>query len=723
MRLLKLIFSFILISLIPCTLSAQILSGGVGYIPQSSQVDWTNAGLLNTYSTADNFINVVTDYSADPTGVADSYQAVRNAIDEAKTLSGITIIYFPGGTYKIGSQILLDETSEGNIIFQGYSAYSTVLNFTVAATTRCFYIKGSSSNQLTVTADISKGATVFSANNLSSSYNANDWIHFYENSHPLNAFPKGVGQITKLVSVNGNTGTIKDEASKAYDTDYSLKVEKITPIQNVGIEKLKIYRANTGNHDNGDNILFDKAINCWVRGVDAHYTCRHHIRIMFSSHIEISGCYFHEARRYAAGGRGYGVCIEYSTTNCLIENNVFYKFRHAMVLQGGANCNVITFNYSEDQETLSTEGDLTIHGNYPYANLLEQNIVEWITSGNYDGKKNGPYNAFVRNYMYNDDIIALRDIPQTSIIGHYITDDYPYACTGSTTSISRDTYGYESGTNHVSHPMAWASPSQRNNAVCGDHSYYYSARPDFLSTSYSFPAVGARPATSQNIPAKDRWNDEPLNKTYSAGMTQWPASAIPPPRPQNLAISNAGQAGQNPILTWSSVSGAVSYNVYRDTEAGWELWEEDVTSTTWTDQLITISDPSEPEALEVFYCVSTVNQYDTESSKSDDVSTWGEGFFKDSQGKIIAEKFGLSPNFPNPFNPVTSIRFSLPRAAKVTLIVYNLLGQEVSRLVDRNITAGFHTVKWDASRVTSGTYIYKIVAGEFTAVKKMVVIK
>ncbi len=87
------------------------------------------------------------------------------------------------------------------------------------------------------------------------------------------------------------------------------------------------------------------------------------------------------------------------------------------------------------------------------------------------------------------------------------------------------------------------------------------------------------------------------------------------------------------------------------------------------------------------------------------------------------ETFSLSQNYPNPFNPVTSIDFELPVSGKVKLTIYNILGQEITRLVDRNMQAGYHTVKWDASRVASGTYIYKIVAGEFTAVKKMVVIK
>ncbi|MFC1564429.1 T9SS type A sorting domain-containing protein, partial [candidate division KSB1 bacterium] len=92
-------------------------------------------------------------------------------------------------------------------------------------------------------------------------------------------------------------------------------------------------------------------------------------------------------------------------------------------------------------------------------------------------------------------------------------------------------------------------------------------------------------------------------------------------------------------------------------------------------------------------------------------------------GGSYPREYGLAQNYPNPFNPVTEIKYQLPKASSVTLSVYNLLGQEVAKLVDMDMPAGYHSVKWDASRVASGTYIYKIVAGEFTAVKKMVVIK
>ena len=87
------------------------------------------------------------------------------------------------------------------------------------------------------------------------------------------------------------------------------------------------------------------------------------------------------------------------------------------------------------------------------------------------------------------------------------------------------------------------------------------------------------------------------------------------------------------------------------------------------------------------------------------------------------ETFELSQNFPNPFNPSTTIEYQLPKDAKVTLKVFNLLGQEVAVLADGEQKAGYYSAQWNARSMSSGVYIYRLYAKEFVQTKKMILMK
>lgn len=89
----------------------------------------------------------------------------------------------------------------------------------------------------------------------------------------------------------------------------------------------------------------------------------------------------------------------------------------------------------------------------------------------------------------------------------------------------------------------------------------------------------------------------------------------------------------------------------------------------------------------------------------------------------IPSDYQLKQNYPNPFNPSTTIYFGLPKDSRVKLSVYNILGQEVAVLVNGTMNAGFHNVKFDASKLNTGMYIYKIEAEDFVSVKKMLFVK
>jgi hypothetical protein len=89
----------------------------------------------------------------------------------------------------------------------------------------------------------------------------------------------------------------------------------------------------------------------------------------------------------------------------------------------------------------------------------------------------------------------------------------------------------------------------------------------------------------------------------------------------------------------------------------------------------------------------------------------------------IPSTFALHQNYPNPFNPSTTISYDLPVRARVKLVIYNLLGQEVATLVNGEQEPGRYNVKFDASGLPSGIYFYRLEAGKFVDVKKMILVK
>jgi hypothetical protein len=88
-----------------------------------------------------------------------------------------------------------------------------------------------------------------------------------------------------------------------------------------------------------------------------------------------------------------------------------------------------------------------------------------------------------------------------------------------------------------------------------------------------------------------------------------------------------------------------------------------------------------------------------------------------------SDDYKLFQNFPNPFNPSTKISYKIKRDGNVSLTVFNLVGQEISVLVNEKQSAGNYEVEFDASELTTGVYLYKLQINGFTSVKRMTVLK
>lgn len=169
-------------------------------------------------------------------------------------------------------------------------------------------------------------------------------------------------------------------------------------------------------------------------------------------------------------------------------------------------------------------------------------------------------------------------------------------------------------------------------------------------------------------------------------------------------------------LFWNSNKEAdlSHYNIYRSETSEFEPDSSSLIHST-IDSIYIDTEISEGE---YFYKLSAVDLSGNESEYADAAVIVGV-----QNNETHPSDYSLEQNFPNPFNPTTRITYSIPSGSYVSLKVFDVLGREVSELVDEEQSVGYYKVEFDASGLTSGIYFYRIQAGDFVGTKKMVVMK
>ncbi len=169
------------------------------------------------------------------------------------------------------------------------------------------------------------------------------------------------------------------------------------------------------------------------------------------------------------------------------------------------------------------------------------------------------------------------------------------------------------------------------------------------------------------------------------------------------------------------------YKVYR--KYGSSAWEyfTSVSSSTYeyTDQSVYLSIPGGQAGTDVQYKVTAVYNTNSETSPTNIVTVNVQESELEKKGNSLTniKSYILDQNFPNPFNPSTKISYSIKEEGLVTLKVYDILGKEIATLVNENKPAGIYEADFNASQLPSGMYIYKLQAGSFSDVKKMLLTK
>ncbi|MBN2279642.1 MAG: T9SS type A sorting domain-containing protein [Candidatus Marinimicrobia bacterium] len=469
-------------------------------LPDSRRVDWKKSGLLpDTDFSVDNWI-YVNDYTGS------DYNKILAAITNANQQPGNTIIYFQSQSYHITAKIditPLQKNKTGNILFLGNLSPDTLTTLVFEGLDDdddCILLRGWwSGDTALILDDVQKGDQVLYYDDTGNiSLETGDWIKFCEpefDDDYNKSKAEFIGQITQITAVGPGAVSIQDEAAKNYAVSNDMWLQEFRPVMNIGFENLKVERDNSSK-GYGSTFYFDRAVNCWLKGVESYNCTGYHIQINHSTHIQIDGCFINKATNYDSNeGSGYGIVLGNATTNCRIENNVFQKTRHAMLVGRGANSNVFDYNYSRDAEwdfDNLNPGDVRLHGRYPFANLFEGNSVDFIYGDETHGD-NGPFNTFLRNKVRNDNL-TLYNSDSSNVFTNYIKGDHTF--------IDEPSWAYQ-----LVHPEAKKSKNIIRDNNCPDISYIYDHKPSFfIHPTDTFPPYETNSQNSK-IPADMRWED------------------------------------------------------------------------------------------------------------------------------------------------------------------------------------------------------------------------
>ncbi|MDG2153566.1 MAG: glycosyl hydrolase family 28-related protein [Crocinitomicaceae bacterium] len=513
-------------------------------IPQDRLVSWDNAGLRDTITTGFTWLNVVSE-GFDNAGIA-ANDLIMDSLISVYGSSG-AVFFFPQGNYLFNNTIDL----QSNQILKGEGMDQTLLSFDLGGSGDAIRVTGSIDNSSSPMLSVNafKGQNYIQSN-ASNEVSTGEWIKLFQQDDDLVTSSwaiNSVGQIVKIVGVAGDTIFLESALRMDFEIQKDPKFKKMQMKSNVGIECLKLLRLDDAAPEQASNFAFRYASNCWLKNVESENCTFSHVVAENASNLKIGRSYFHHGFDYGGGGRAYGVSLQFTTNECLIEDNIFEHLRHSMLLQAGPNGNVFAYNFSTDPYWTSSSpfipidaaGDMVLHGNYPYANLFEQNSGQNIVIDNSHGA-NGPHNTFLRNRaslfgIFFSDATS----PSQNLVGNEIPNtSSPYSLVNYNIQ-GADQFEY--GNNNK------GNITPNGTEVLGDESYFYTDTPVFLNAT-EWSGIGTPNVMEQNtIPAQTRFEtnaiydypceeEEPVLHTTNEDLSNF--SLYPNPTSDQLIIES-----------------------------------------------------------------------------------------------------------------------------------------------------------------------------------------
>jgi M6 family metalloprotease-like protein len=218
------------------------------------------------------------------------------------------------------------------------------------------------------------------------------------------------------------------------------------------------------------------------------------------------------------------------------------------------------------------------------------------------------------------------------------------------------------------------------------------------------------------------YNQNGNNISLQVKTTENSSLSLPPSKPQNLQMTIVNN---HPKLTWEAniEPDLAGYNIYR-LENGWILQQIGYVANgsrrLFTDYSANTSIPSD----NYDYYIKAVDSTALLSVSSNIVSVMALApKISVGESNKIPSVYNLEANYPNPFNPTTTIKYAVPKESLVSIKIYNSLGQKVADLLNENQIAGYYELEFDASTLPSGVYFYQMQAGNYVETKKMMLMK
>ena len=289
---------------------------------------------------------------------------------------------------------------------------------------------GGTGSPLTITGGNTKNSTSITISN-ASSIAVNDYILITHNNitglvHTQgsrqrcnwcgNDIPsQAMTQINKVLAKSGNT--LRLERPLYYDYTNRPVIKRLTMVENVGFEDFLLRRSSPSARD-GYNLYLNNCANCWVKNVKSEMAGHRHVQLEGSYANTVRDSWFSDGYDHGPD-HSYGIFLFGWNSDHLIENNIVYRCRHALILEGGGSGNVFGYNYAvgsltgPDRDWLAE--DLATHGAHPFMNLFEGNVAGKLSYDNTwgSGSHNTTFRSWLKNYSSN---------AATPINGRYAVD-------------------------------------------------------------------------------------------------------------------------------------------------------------------------------------------------------------------------------------------------------------------------------------------------------------